>query len=456
MSVTAWMVIAIVLYTGLNLYVGLGLGYKKEITSSASGYFLGGGINYFVLYFTTAATWFSTWIYMGAAGAFYKSGISFVCAITWQLVILFLMGYFGVKFWKLGKKFDYITPGDLLADYYESKALRYVVAIIQLAFCIPYIMAQITGVGLAFMVLTNGAVPYWGGVFYAAIVVGFYVYVGGFRSQAWVDTMQGIMFTIILWGAVVILFLRPEINGMHGLFDAVFKKDMSLLTYPGFSDGKYWVWSIYISFFFIQSFGGFFAPYVWQRMYAAKNVHIITKMAGTLAPFYAFAIMAPVLLIGLGGSVLMPELANPDNVLVATMTKYNPYWGVLVVIGILAAGMSTISSILVTASSIISVDLIKQHKKDMSTKQLSVTGQRIVLLILLIAVCMSLMQIKGIIFLVFMALSGFAQFFFPAFGVLFWKKATKEGCIAGLIVAVSLMTRPVSTETQQKFKTVTG
>ena len=90
-------IIALIVYSALMLYVGMGKAYDKEVVSSTRGYFIGGGTGYFVLFFTTAATWFSTWIYMGAPGSFYKNGIGWVSGATWQLLIMFLMGCFATR-----------------------------------------------------------------------------------------------------------------------------------------------------------------------------------------------------------------------------------------------------------------------------------------------------------------------------------------------------------------------
>ena len=258
----------------------------------------------------------------------------------------------------------------------------------------------------------------------------------GFRSQAWVDTMQGILFTIILWGSVIIIIIQPEVGGLSGMFSKLAKSTYNLLyhTFPK----HYWNWSMYLSFFFIQSISGFFAPYVWQRMYAAKDGKTVKKLADTLAPYYTLVIMLPVMLIGFGGVVLFPNIANADNVLVATMAKYSPLWGILVVIGVMSAGMSTISSIMVSASSIISVDIVKQFKPDMDTKTLRNSGRGVVLLILLFSLIFSLIKIQGIIILVNMALAGFAQIVFHVIGVFLWKKATKQGAITGLLVGLFL------------------
>ena len=94
-------IVALIAYSAAMLYVGMGKGYDKQVASSSRGFFIGGGTGYFILFFTTAATWFSTWIYMGAPGSFYKHGVGWVAGATWQLFILFLMGTFGTRFWRM-------------------------------------------------------------------------------------------------------------------------------------------------------------------------------------------------------------------------------------------------------------------------------------------------------------------------------------------------------------------
>jgi len=481
MSYTAWAIIAILVYTAFNLYVGLGKAYSKDTVSTTRGYFLGDGTGYFILFFTTAATWFSTWIYMGAPGSFYKNGIGWIAGLTWQLIIMYLMGTFGPRFWRLSKSNHYITPGDLLADYYQSKAVRQVISGSQLIFCVPYLMAQVTGVGLAVSTLTSGVIPFWAGVLYAAIVVGLYVFFGGFKSQAWVDTMQGIMFVLILWISITIMMTQTDIPGVAGFFSQLEKVNAKLLSYAHAPD--YWTWKMYLSFFFIQAIGGYFAPYVWQRNYAGRNGQTVRKISGTLGPFYAFAVMLPVMLVGFGGAILFPEIANADSILVATMAKYAPVMGIFIVLGIMAAGMSTISSIVVSASSLVTIDFFG-HKAGVSDKHLRNTGRITIVVLMVIAIVLSLLKVQGIVLLVNTALAGFCQTVFAVLGVFIWERATKEGVIVGfvtgiittlvftalkinlmgfapgfwglvfngiLFVGVSLMTKPVSKEHIEKF-----
>lgn len=483
MNLTVGTIIGLAIYTAFCLYFGLGKGYDKETVSTSRGYFIGDGTQYLIILMTTLATYFSTWIFLGAPGAFFKNGVGWIASMTWQCPILLMMGIIAPKFWRLGKENGYVTPSDLLEDYYGGTGIRRVVSISQLAFLIPSMVAQISGIGLALSVITGGTISPLVGSIYAIIVVSVYVFFGGFKSQAWVDTAQVFMFMAILWITVILMLCHPNIGGMTGLFAALEKSSENLLHFAT-DMSVYWNWKIYVSFLIIQCMGAFFAPYVWQRMYAAKDSHTVRKMAGTLAPFYCLVMMIPALLIGLSGKALGIEPENADSILVTVLRDYSPIMAVVCVIGVCAAGMSTISSLVVSATSIFSCDIAKKIDKDISDKKLRNLGRIVVLILMLIALVFTRVSLPGIAELMNMAMAGFALAFWPVIGIFVWKRATRAGVfwsyligavvaffmymrgtviagfnagfwsflITGIIfVAISLCTKPVSEEHRKRF-----
>ena len=427
-------IIAILVYTGISLVLGLGFGYNKKEVSSARGYFLSGGVGPLLLFCTTAATAFSAWIYMGAPGAFFRNGIGFSTAITWQLVGMFLMGWWGPKLWRIARDHQNITPGELLQNYYDpnGKSIRLSMAIGHLAFCIPTMMAQVAGVGLAVDTLTGGFIPFWAGCLYAASVVALYVYFGGLKSMAWVDAFQGALFMAILWGSVLIMLFRPELGGLEGLFYRIREISDNFLLYQPFSGN----WNIrnYVGFFLVQSIGITLAPYVLQKTFAAKSGSSIKKTASNLSWFYIFVIMLPVMLIGFGGLALGVETVNADNILVVTLTQFAPMFGVVAVIGIVAAGMSTFSSIAISVSSIITMDLFRTLKPELSDEKLRKIARIVVLSLVVVSVSAAIVGTDGIVVLINTAMAGFAQAFWPIFGLLVWKRATKQGALCAWLV----------------------
>lgn len=424
--------IAIAVYTIFNLAVGLGLGFDKKIVSSARGYFIGGGTRNFILFFTTVATWFSTGIYQGVVGSVYKNGIGWIGISTWQLLVVSLMGILGPRFYTLSKKRNYITPADLVGDYYKSKPFKLIMGLGMLAFCIPSMMAQIRGVSWALNGITDGFISFEVGVLYAAIVVGIYVYLGGFNSQAWVDTAQGLAFIVILWGSLMIVAWQN--GGWNESWARLIDTAPEVLYYKDTT--QYWNWRMYLSFFILQGCGGFFAPYVWQRSYAAKSSGAVRKLAGYMGAFFCFGVCLPVVFCGLNFHVLMPEMANPENGLVAFMAQYAPAWGIFVTIGILAAGMSTISSILVTCSSIVAVDLGGLIAPGADVVKIRNWGRYSVLGMLVVGVGLSFMTINTIEILINLTLAGFTQILVPVLGIFVFKRITTKGACAGYLVGL--------------------
>ena len=240
--------IAIAVYTVFNLIIGLGIGFDKEVVSTARGYFIGGGTQNFILFFTTVATWFSTGIYQGVVGSVYSHGIGWIGISTWQLLVVSLMGVLGPRFYTLGKVRNYITPSDLVGDYYGSKFIKLIISVGMMLFCIPSMMAQIKGVSWAVSGITNNVISFEFGVLYAAVIVGIYVYFGGFNSQAWVDTAQGIAFIIILWGSLIIVAYTN--GGWSESWSRLVETAPEVLFYKDTT--QYWNWRMYLSFFVLQ------------------------------------------------------------------------------------------------------------------------------------------------------------------------------------------------------------
>lgn len=423
-------IIAIVVYTALNLYVGMGKAYNKNEVSTARGYFIGNGTGMFIIYFTTMASFFSAWVFMGAPASYYQYGVGWLASMAWMLLNVWYMAKFGPKLWKMSQVKSYITPAELISDYYDSKKIKYVIAFFLLVYSIPNIIAQMTAIGTAFTTMSGGVFPYWGGVVYTAIVVGLYVFFGGFKSQAWVDTAQGILFVVVLWLSVFFMYFKCGYHGFGEMFEALNRTRPDLLV---FSNEGSWPISKWISYTVVMGTGGYFAPYVWQRMYAAKSGKMITKMAGSLGVMYAIVIVLPICLCGMGAAVLIPNISNTDSVIVSVLTQYVPAMSIFVVIAIIAAAMSTVSSILVTCSSMLAMDVFKTFKPDADTVKCRNAGRWFVLALIVVCMVMSFSNSSGIALLVNTSYAGYAQMLIPAFCIFYSRKATKAGVFSGYV-----------------------
>jgi SSS family solute:Na+ symporter len=130
------------------------------------------------------------------------------------------------------------------------------------------------------------------------------------------------------------------------------------------------------------------------------------------------------------------KFTNQDGIFVAMMSQVSPYWAVLCLVGILAVGMSTISSMLVSCSSIYSVDFVKQLRPNMDENKRLSLARRSVIGLMVIAATLSIINPPSLIYIILVAGTGHAQVIPLTLGLFYWKRATKEGAIAGLIIGV--------------------
>ena len=188
---------------GVYLLVILALGYRgwQVGTLDVDDWMAAGrGLGIVVLLFTFAASYHSAFAFLGVGGFVYANGIGIFSASTFYLVISGVMLWVvGSRVWLLGKKHGYITPSDLLGDFYESELLDKLISLSLILFTFPYIATQLIGGGIIFETATQGAISFEVGaaIFLAAGVI--YVWLGGLRAVAWTDAIQGVFMFGAMW-----------------------------------------------------------------------------------------------------------------------------------------------------------------------------------------------------------------------------------------------------------------
>jgi Na+/proline symporter len=192
-------------------------GIKGAMTAkTASDYFIAGRrLSIWVFILAATATSFSGWTFMGHPGLVYRDGFQYAYASFYAVTIPFTGVLFLKRQWMLGKRFGYVTPGEMLSDYFQGDAIRILVVLVALLFSIPYLGVQLGASGFLFNVLTDDLISKTTGMWVLSLVVLIYVASGGLRAVAYVDTVQcillagGIMITGVIalnlvggWGAL--------------------------------------------------------------------------------------------------------------------------------------------------------------------------------------------------------------------------------------------------------------
>ena len=192
--------ISLFFYLAFAVFAGI----KTRGSKSIVGYFIADRkLGYFHLGLTIFASWFSTFGFLGSPGFFYKKGMTWFYVIgLFIMIVPFLSWFLGRHIWALGKKYNYVTPADLLC--LGSKRIRLLVAIICILALIPYALVQFIGIGKVLASTTNNFISYELAVVLAMFATSIYVFWGGIKAIVFTDIVQGFLFLSVMMLASII------------------------------------------------------------------------------------------------------------------------------------------------------------------------------------------------------------------------------------------------------------
>lgn len=189
-----WLFLFVALYWGYCIFWGI-KGYLWSRT--ASDYFVAGrSVSMWVFILAATATSFSGWTFVGHPGLIYVSGLQYAYASFYTICIPFSGMLFLKRQWMIGKRWGYVTPGEMFADYFRTDTIRILILIVAVIFAVPYLGIQLRASGFLFHVLTDGFLGINVGMWLLSAVVLFYVASGGLRAVAYVDAAQCILLMI--------------------------------------------------------------------------------------------------------------------------------------------------------------------------------------------------------------------------------------------------------------------
>lgn len=412
----------------------VGVVSSRQSQATSEDFFVQGrAMGSIAVFFTVAATWWSAFAFLGSNATFYTSGPVYLTALAWNLLFGFMYYWVGKRVWFLGKRFNYLTPSDLMGDFYNSEALRILVAVITLVFTVPYLQIQLTGGAYLIEVASDGMVPFWLAalLFYFIIIV--YVWVGGIRAIAWTDVIYG---ALLFFGMMFAgYYISSQVGGPAALFAQLQESNPSHLTMPG-PDGNMG-YSMWFSLFVIVAIGAFMGPQIWLRMYSVKSGKLFNLMPFLLG-LAAFAYFGSVL-TGYSGVLLEPGLENADRILPVMLMNYAPY---LLASMIMAAGaaaaMSTANSQIHAVSTVVTMDIYQRYVNRHASQARIVTIGRLSLVGFSLAAYILALTVPGLLVTIgIAALAGTAQLIVPTIGAISWRRAHPMAAFWGLISGVT-------------------
>ena len=469
-------IVVLILYMLMLLIFGI-VAYLKSSGSEEDYYLAGRGQGVLVTVLTIMATFFSSAAMLGIPGLIYKDGMAFLFFALNLPVSGAVIYILGSRIWRLGRIRGYVTPADLVTDYYGgSGLLRSLVALVGFLYVIPYIIMQIKAGGyLAQRMFPNAeSITFLGsqyGIFEAgtialSILTMVYVLIGGMRSVAWTDVVQGIL---LLSGMMIAgLATVMAMGGPVSFFQELANLPAEAQSLPGPSGG----WSPWklMTICIFASLGTMIQPGQWMRYYAARSTKTLKQSALIFALILPACFLVGVMLVGLGARVLYPPsdetgtlLPHPsigssasefDQVVVAMLQEHIPLllgagFGVVVVsvilVAIMAASMSTADSNLHALSAVLTRDVYDKFVRPKAgDREKTWFGRGVIIVATLLALWLvrvgednpDFQPLALIAQLMFVAIAFSGQLLPLAIDVLFVRKGTQTGAIWGMISGI--------------------
>lgn len=324
-----------------------------------------------VLFLTLYATQYSGNTLIGFSGAAYREGFRFLVCVHFMTAIVLAYLVFAPRLYRISREQNFLTPGDYIGHRYGSPTLRLIVTIIMIYVLLNFTLAQMKTLGTVFVGLSGGRVPMWVGVVGLALVMLVYESLGGMRSVAWTDVIQG---GILMVGFVLLLVLAFKHLGSLPEAVNLLQSDPALrykVEPPSGEQTRTW-----LSFILMVGLGGAIYPQAIQRLFAARDVGTL-KRSLTLMGFMPLLTALIAVTVGVlmaayrpgleaialsNPSVTVSELALPALCQEVMQASDFGYWLVVIIFSaILAAVMSTADSALLTISAMVTKDIYREH-----------------------------------------------------------------------------------------------
>ncbi|MGD2271806.1 MAG: sodium:solute symporter family protein [Desulfobacterales bacterium] len=437
-SFYAWLTICAYIILGVAVAVLA----RKKMGAGMNEFFLANRqLGGFVSALTYAATTYSAFMMVGLAGLTYKFGVGALGFELTYLCGLVLVVFFGPRFWLVGRKFDYLTHAELLADRYQKRAVGIVAAVLCLIFLIPYAAIQLMGIGYLLSVVSQGTISLMVAMIIATLLAVIWSNIAGLRSVAWTDALQA---AIMLVTSIVTLWIvvYRGFGGFDQFFERMNREIPQLLAGPGlFKFNLFFGLALPWLFFPLTN------PQVTQRLFVPDSVTAFKQMIGGFLVF-GFAYTLVSVLWGFCAKLLIPglesaDLATPSLLALPIVPKLI---ALFVMVGILSAAISTIDSILLSLSAMCVRDLYKKGLNARISETSELRIGKFIILVLAAVFFVFAYWAAGKTGLAFMiaplsaaASAGLLMAVPAIIGAFFWRHASAAGALTSMVIGAALV-----------------
>jgi SSS family solute:Na+ symporter len=421
----------------LALLLVLGTISARMFRGTSSDYFVASrSIGPFMLLMSVFGTTMTAFALVGSTAKSFDLGIGvYGLMASWSgLIHAAVFFLIGIKLWAIGKRYGYITQIQYFRDRFESRALGYMLFPVLVLLVMPYLLVGLLGAGSFIRGVTRGmypemfsetggAVPPWLTALVICAVVLYYVFYGGVRSAAWANTFQTIVFMVM--GLVAFYMIARALGGPAEASRAVIEHSPEHAAREGMISRTQ-----FLTYCFIPLSVGMF-PHLFQ--------HWLTVIAH---PICIMIVWLPCILIGIWAAAKvasgeLPSPASSNAVLGLMVNRFVPsdlLTGLLSA-GVLAAIMSSLDSQFVCIGSMFTNDIVipLTGKDRFTDRQKLWLGRGFVIAVVVVTYLISLGNPAHVFDLGVWCFTGFASLFPLVFAAVYWKRATRAGAIACVV-----------------------
>lgn len=437
----------LVIFFGITIGVGL---YCRRHATDVNGFVLGGrAVGPWLTAFAYGTSYFSAVVFVGYAGQFgWKYGIAATWAGIGNALIGSLMAWavLGRRTRVMTQHLDSSTMPQFFEKRFNSKSLKLASSVIIFIFLIPYTASLYNGLSRLFGMAFH--IDYEVCVIVMALLTAVYVIAGGYMATAINDFIQGIIMIVGIV-AVISAVLNTQGGFLAALDGLARVSDPAASTTPG----------VFASFFgpdplgllgvvLLTSLGTWGLPQMVQKFYAIKSEKSINK-GMIISTVFALIVAGGCYFLGGFGRLFSADIdvaANGfDSIIPTMLSRLSPFLISVVVILVLSASMSTLSSLVLASSSTLTLDFIKGTiVKDMKEKSQLLCMRFLIVVFIGISVVLAIVQYQSNVTFIAQlmgvswgALAG--AFLAPFLFGLYWKRTTKIACWASFLFSSIVM-----------------
>ncbi len=438
------MIALILVIVFVAVMIGIGIwGMKK--TTTLGDFFLGSrSIGPWVSAVAYGTSYFSAVLFIGFAG---KLGWGFGLNVLWIAAGNTLFG--SLLAWlvlarrtrRMSQNLDVMTMPEFLQERFEGRSMKMFAAVIIFIFLLPYSASVFKGLGHLFEASFD--ISYDVALLVMILLTGVYLVLGGYFAITLTDFIQGI---IMLIGSLAMVAVLVGKGGgislvLSGIREA-YAAHVPAAGRPGLP--------LLLSLVFMTSFGTWGLPQMIQKFYAVKSEKVI-RTAAIVTTLFAVVVVFAAYFTGAMAHLFFDAVpvtngrADFDRIIPDLLTSRLPeFLMAVILLLVLSASMSTLSSLVLVSASAVAIDLYKGHVNPTVSKENSLLMMRFMsALFVVISYFIARFEFTFIVYLMSLSWGAVAgSFMAPYLYALYWKRTTRAGALAGmgtgLFLAVSL------------------